>query len=78
MISLCARRGEKEGTRRPCDGEGEVSLRRLISPPLAGARLTRWLGSNLSPCRQPKNARINCSVSALADARDTATFTGRG
>jgi hypothetical protein len=45
---------------------------------LSGARLTRWLGSNLSPRRQPKNARINCSVSTLADACDTATFAGRG
>jgi hypothetical protein len=76
MISLCARRGEKEGP-------GALATGRAVSPaidlsPLGWRPPHRWLGSNLSPRRQPKNARINCSVSALADVRDTATFAGRG
>ena len=44
-LSLSARSGEREGTRRASDGEGEVSFRRTALPAL---------GTHLSPTLSPR------------------------
>jgi hypothetical protein len=47
-MSLSARSGEREGTRRDSDGEGEVSLRDGTEPAI-GTHLTRSLRSRPLP-----------------------------
>jgi hypothetical protein len=47
-MSLSARSGEREGTRRDSDGEGEVSLRDGPEPAI-GTHLTRSLRSRPLP-----------------------------
>jgi hypothetical protein len=48
LLSLSARNGEREGTRRVSDGEGEVPIRRTFCSAVC-AHLTRSLRSHPLP-----------------------------